>query len=156
MKQLPSQKRLRALFLYADGQLLWKESMGGHRVAGRRAGSVEPKGYRVVRVDGSLFKEHRVIWKWFYGKDPSDQLDHVNRIKTDNRIENLEEVDNRKNVTRARRRKNMPTGVYEKGAKFSARMWKNGKNLFLGYYGTIEEAAEAYNEALRQTKRTDG
>lgn len=50
----------------------------------------------------------------------------------------------------------MPTGVYEKGAKFSARMWKNGKNLFLGYYGTIEEAAEAYNEALRQTKRTDG
>lgn len=155
MKRLPSQERLRALFHYQDGQLLWKERRGSAS-AGSRAGGVEANGYRVVRVDNCLYKEHRLIWKWVNGVDPADQLDHINRDKADNRIENLEEVDNRENCTRRWGTRDLPTGVYRKGGKYVARMWRAGKNLCLGYYGTIEEAAAAYRDALLRHKGTCG
>lgn len=36
---------------------------------------------------------HRIIWKWVTGEEPAESLDHINRIKTDNRIQNLRSAD---------------------------------------------------------------
>ena len=56
---------------------------------------------------------HRVIWAHRYGRLPTGQLDHINGIKTDNRIENLREVtdsENKQNML-YRWKPNKDTGV---------------------------------------------
>jgi len=55
-----------------------------------RAGATDSIGYRVVSIYGKSYKEHRLVWIYHNG-DISEgmQIDHVNRIKNDNRIENL-------------------------------------------------------------------
>ena len=56
---------------------------------------------------------HWAIWAWHNGRFPTMQLDHVNGIETDNRIENLREVnaaENQLNILLAWR-PNAVTGV---------------------------------------------
>ena len=62
-------------------------------------------GYLMFRLsmNGKIYEFlfHRAIWAHCYGRLPTGQLDHVNGIKTDNRIENLREVtasENKQNV----------------------------------------------------------
>ena len=40
---------------------------------------------------------HRAIFAFCHGRWPVQQLDHINGCKTDNRIENLREVNNQEN-----------------------------------------------------------
>ena len=46
----------------------------------------------------TLVGMHRAIWAWHHGRFPTMQLDHVNGIETDNRIENLREVSSSENM----------------------------------------------------------
>jgi len=51
-------------------------------------------GYKYVDIqinkDGKTFKTHRLIVEAFYGlRDKRWQVDHINRIRTDNRLKNL-------------------------------------------------------------------
>lgn len=59
---------------------------------GEVAGTLNNYGYLVVKVSSSTFLVHRLIWAIVYGYFPENQIDHINRNKTDNRIENLREV----------------------------------------------------------------
>jgi hypothetical protein len=58
---------------------------------GRPAGSMTWNGYRRVTIRGREYKAHRLIWLWVHGEHPPKDMtiDHVNGIKTDNRICNL-------------------------------------------------------------------
>ena len=77
------------IFDYSDGQLIYK-SARGRMMAGDRAGSFGVRGYRQVKVDNKLMREHRVIFEMFNGAIPVGMdIDHINGIRDDNRIENL-------------------------------------------------------------------
>jgi len=86
-KTLPSQIELRDLFYYRDGDLYWREGTVGHR-KDAKAGCGDQ--YRSVGIGKNRFLLHRLIWTYHYGEIPMDfVVDHINRDKTDNRIENL-------------------------------------------------------------------
>lgn len=57
------------------------------------------KGYCVVRIEGKNYKVHRLIAETFIPPvQGKPQVDHINRIRDDNRVENLRWVDNGENV----------------------------------------------------------
>jgi len=67
-------------------------------------GSIDKAGYLIIKYKGSQYKSHRVCWYLFYGKEPLKTIDHINGIKTDNRISNLRDVtisENNMNIDRS-------------------------------------------------------
>lgn len=61
-------------------------------------GSLDKDGYLIIKVKKKQFKAHRIVWLLHYGKFPKMELDHINHNRTDNRIENLREVDRQGNI----------------------------------------------------------
>jgi len=60
---------------------------------GHPAGSVKPNGY--VRINfgrGPLYAAHRLAWLYMTGEWPKHQIDHINRVRSDNRFCNLRDV----------------------------------------------------------------
>ena len=92
----PAQQELLSLFDYRDGVLYWKIP-GPKRSKTKRAGYLDSfSGYDYVRVNKKLHRVHRLIWCMFHGYEPSE-IDHINRNRADNRIENLREVSRTQN-----------------------------------------------------------
>jgi hypothetical protein len=107
MKSLPPASRLNELLAYDEvtGIITWKVTRGRSAKAGQEAGSVNKKsGYRLIMIDGQNYTAARIAWALCYGADPYPaEVDHENRRRTDNRIDNLrlatraEQLDNRGN-----------------------------------------------------------
>jgi len=76
------------------------------KVYGREiATHVDPSGYRqVYLMKGKTIQAHRFLWEAIHGPIPPGLvINHLNGVKTDNRIENLEMVTTRENVLHAYR-----------------------------------------------------
>jgi len=107
-------------------------------------------------VNGKLYRAHRLVWLYFYGEWPKADIDHINRVKDDNRLENLRDVSrsqNKQNQGASIRNKVGIKGVYpyrnngKQTGKWAAAICHRGKGHFLGAYSTIEEAQAAYASA---------
>lgn len=85
---------------------------------------------------------------------PTTMIDHANRDKTDNRIENIRVCSNVQNVANRGRNRNNKTGFkgvfVSKPGKFTAQIMHNYKARHIGYFKTAEEAHAAYLEAARE------
>jgi hypothetical protein len=77
-------------------------------------------------------------------------VDHINDIKTDNRLENLRLVTNRENASKKQRGTSKYTGVYFsfKNKKWVSAIYINGKTIFLGQFSTEHEASQSYQNKL--------
>lgn len=74
-------------------------------------GSLDKDGYLILKIKGKQFKAHRIAWLLYYGDFPKQELDHINRDRTDNRIENLRESDRAEQIKNRHYEKNPITGV---------------------------------------------
>lgn len=125
--------------------------------------NVNTKGYHQVWLFNTTKKQylgiHQLMAITFLGHVPNGNvtvIDHINSVKTDNRLENLQILPHRDNVSK---------GFLEKGTKSSnytgVYKYNNGKNegwvakirinrilIHLGYFHTQEEGAQAYQQAL--------
>lgn len=145
------------VFEYKDGILYWKVSTARCVKVGDAACS--PGGrtlngdfYLQVHYKGKKYKSHRVIWELFNGEIPEGyQIDHIDQDKTNNRIENLRLCTRSENKINVGVRSDNSSGAkgvsWKKDvSKWQARIYKDRKCINLGYYDTIEEAAEAYRK----------
>lgn len=142
--------RLRELFLYdpATGAFVNRVARGSLARAGQVAGSKHCAGYLAIRIDGRAYLCHRLAWLYMHGEWPADQIDHINGVRTDNRIENLRECSNAENCQNVRAHRDSTssfTGVSWSGSSKSkpwvAQICVNKRQRFLGYYATESEAA---------------
>jgi hypothetical protein len=81
-------ERVKQLFTYHNGQLIWNHKRGPRINQGDIAGSKRDDGYIDITINGKLYKAHRLIYLYHYDILP-EELDHINGIRYDNRIENL-------------------------------------------------------------------
>lgn len=129
-----------------------------------KSGKVMPRKFTYVNRDGYLdvgmfkrrFLLHRLAWFLFYGSWPNGILDHINRVKTDNRIANLRLATFSQNVANqdlSSRNKTGFRGVSfnKKANKFQASIGINNKVKYLGVFDTAIDAALAYDDACKKT-----
>lgn len=99
---------------------------------------------------------HRIVAQMFL-PDFNEKLDvdHKNRIRHDNRVENLRMVTRQQNSMNRPKQVNNTSGykgLYwdKRNKKWHSRIYYNGKNIHLGYFNDIEEAREAYNKKAKE------
>jgi hypothetical protein len=148
-----NQERLQQLLHYCPetGVFIWRARKRGVTV-GRVAGNLDRYGYWYITLGHKRYVAHRLAWLYFYGAWPSECIDHINRVRTDNRIRNLRQAthaQNRQNLTLDFRNKSGFRGVSFDAVnnKWRASISVNGKAKNLGRYTTKEAAASAYADA---------
>lgn len=95
---------------------------------------------------------HRAAWFFHYGEWPEQQIDHLDGNGKNNAISNLELVSGRENVNRGvqrHKKSGLPRGVTTQYGRFRAKAWINGKEVYLGYYDTPEQAHQVYLNAIQ-------
>lgn len=151
-------ERLRELFSYdpATGIVTRRIKCGQRGPIGMRVGVGNGKGYLGVQVDGHNCKLHRVIWMIHNGCEIPDgyQIDHINGVRSDNRICNLRlatNTDNQHNTPPKKVNKSGFKGVYWHVAnrRWGACIRVGGRSKFLGLHASREEAAAAYDAAAK-------
>ena len=134
---------IRSNFKYSDGKIIRNDRKGG-------LGSYYKDGYLIIKVKGKQIKAHRLVWFLCKGSFPKQELDHINRIRDDNRIENLRLADRKLQHQNTYIRPNKDTGVvgiYEdkctRGLKAKYTFHKNGKTY---RFRNLEDAIKTKEE----------
>lgn len=126
--------------------LFTRNTAWGRQQIGDLAGSLSPQGYRYLAFDGRATPAHRLAWLWVYNEWPSGDIDHINRDRLDNRIDNLRVVTRSVNAhNSAGRSASGEKGVTasSSGKTWEARIMVAKKPIYLGTYASLEEAAAA-------------
>ena len=115
-------------------------------------------GYRLVSLiknnNAKTCRVHFLVAKAFlkFKNNESYVIDHINNIKGDNRVSNLQYISFRENVSKDSNNKYNFLGVYKNGKKFSAKIVIDGVRKYLGTFNSPEEANNEYLKNLNLIK----
>jgi hypothetical protein len=145
-----TQAQLLELFEYKDGQLISKQK-SKRRNVGDVLGKINDRGYVTATVQGDVYRVHRLIFLWHYGVMP-EQIDHINGVRDDNRIENLRPATSSENAqNRIASSVSGTKGVYwhKQINRWVASICVNRKNIHLGSFEDIDAAKTVAMQARK-------
>lgn len=149
----PSREELQEWFDYQDGELIRiKSSDTRPDTIGKAFGGLTGTGYIQGWFKGKLYYLHHLVWIYYNGNLPEGVIDHVNRDKTDNRIENLREASKQQNTFNREGNHSAVSqfkGVSKKRDKWRARITVDGVECSLGSFNSEIEAGLAYKQAAK-------
>lgn len=147
-------ERLRELVIYNPdtGEFTWATSRVGAR-KGDICGRISQFGYREIGIDYKLYKANRLAWLYMTGSFSKFGIDHINRVRDDDRWCNLREANqsqNSANVARKKCNTSGQTGVtWDKDRnKWRVQIRIKGKKTNLGRYDNYDEAVKVSKDAL--------
>jgi len=128
------------------GIFKWKISGGSIR-ENRIAGSIreDGDGYIEICINGKYYLAHRLAWFYVHGYFPEHGLDHMDRIKHHNGIDNLREATQSCNMRNTGNLKNNTSGVkgvhwHKLAKKWNAKIMVLNKTKHLGLYKDFNNA----------------
>jgi len=152
MIEYPNREQLASIFEYDPdtGIVTGKESRG-NRKAGKAVGHKCTGGYLQVRLNGKNLSVARIAFIMAFGTSPA-QIDHINRIRDDNRICNLRESCQTRNARNKKVARNNTSG--RSGVSFDKQsgLWKvrigtgNGRKT-VGMFRLLDDAVAARTSA---------
>lgn len=134
------------------GDWVWKNPMARRLKSGAKAGGIS-HGYRRIKIYSSQYAAHRLAWYYVTGKWPSEQIDHKNRNKADNRWTNLRLATCSHNNANSKLRSDNTLGlkgVCRSGNKFRACIYFDKRRYPLGTFDTAEQAHVAYMKKAKE------
>jgi hypothetical protein len=149
--------RLKELLNYDkdSGCFYWKQNQGRRIKAGDIAGCIHHNGYIVICINKKQYQAHRLAWLYIYKEFPKSSIDHINGIRSDNKISNLREATQSENCQNLKKSRGSSgfLGVSidsQRRNRWKASIKLYGKTTHLGWYKTPQEAHQAYIEAKRK------
>ena|SRR3990167_376480 len=136
------------------GLFSWRKRLAQIVKVGAIAGSINGSGYRQIRIDGRVYKAHRLAWFYIHGEWPAHDMDHAAGRRQDNRLEKIRPATRSQNRANIGKHRNNTTGF--KGVLFvRPHRWRavikcEKRRYHLGYFDTPEEAHAAYAEKARE------
>ena len=114
---------------------------------GDRAGSVDSNGRRKIRINSGYLYSARLAHLYMTGEWPLEQMDHVNRIRDDDRWENLRQATQSQNSYNRDwcEGKGDMRGIVKKCHMY----YVNIGGQYLGNFKSLEEAKTVRDEALK-------
>ncbi len=153
----PSADTVRCLLNYDDltGVFTWKADRGRLAKKGSIAGCLRRNGYIEIVIHSRLYKAHRLAWLYVHGDIPTVYIDHINGVRSDNRIANLRLASFCENQRNCKRKSTNSSGVkgvswHARLKKWRARIYTHNKRLHLGLFTCLEEAEKAIQSARNQ------
>lgn len=141
------------------GKISWLISPGNQVHIGDEAGYINLDGYREIRLYGKCYLAHRLMYLHMIGEFP-EMMDHINGDRSDNRWCNLRKTTRLENAHNACMQKNNTSGITgvhwpKNRKKCRARIYRNGKQIHLGYFGTGAEGEAAVRLAYKEYDYSD-
>ena len=124
----------------------WAWKTWNARFANKEAGSLSEHGYLRISFFGSKRYCHRLAWLFVYGYIPENGIDHKDRVRTHNWIENLREATQQCNMRNAGIRVDNSSGVTGVSFNKKSDLWmsyieiKKATRIYLGYFKKKDEA----------------
>jgi hypothetical protein len=138
------------------GILTWCSNFNvQRRLRGLEAGRSVVQGYRKVMINRVEYFVHRIAFAMMTGAWPEHEIDHINRVKDDNRWANLREATHAENMRNhpgkcGRRSRYKGVRKSHNCDRYEARIVFDGVNHFLGMFETEGAAGEAYAAAAKR------
>ena len=121
---------------------------------GKPVGTPNGQGYLTVQANKVRVLCHRLGWRLATGEWPSDQIDHINRNRSDNRICNLRQASNAENMRNKSNQRNCKSGergVYYDAATCRWRVSINDFNRRCYFYASHRLSAILAARLIRRT-----
>lgn len=112
-------------------------------------------GYCQGLISGKRVKAHRIAWLLHHGRWPEFGIDHINGVKSDNRIVNLRDVPQAENNKNSSLPRTSTTGVIGVAWHKNHQSWQayitiGGQRKNLGRHADFNDAVSARREAERR------
>jgi hypothetical protein len=147
-----TQKLLKEYFYYLNGSLYWSFNKHYKAKKDQKAGCLAKNHrYRIIKIDGRPFAEHRAIFLYHNGYLP-EFVDHIDGNTCNNKIENLRETTCSQNQYNSKTRKDSSTNIknvrwHKASKKWIVSIKIDKKDKYFGIYEDIELAELVAHEA---------
>jgi len=167
-RELPSPDLLRQLLDYNPdtGVMKWRirppelfkvpslAKSWNRQYAGKETGRLNGEGYPQILIYDRPHRTHRIAWAISYGEWPSGDIDHINGMRTDNRLINLRVVtaeQNRRNMALHPCSKTGVPGVHKRARdgkpRWIAIISVKNRMRYLGTFLNVDDAIAARKAA---------
>lgn len=142
-------EQLKELLLYSPktGLFIWRVNKA-RRIKKNSIAGYNQNGYTIIQINNKQYRANRLAWFYMKGYWPEYEIDHKDRIRNNNKWDNLRHVTPSCNAKNRNIRKDNTSGIvgvnwHNDRSVWTANITINKKQKRLGYFDYFLDAVKA-------------